>query len=214
MAVLDPLRLVLTNFDAQAEEICLAPVNPHDKTSAEPALRRIGLRRELWIDRDDFREQATADYFRLAPGALVRLRYAYVVRCTGFEKDAQGRVVTVHAEILPETRSGTPGANSVKVKGAIHWLPVAQAVPAEVRLFEHLFSVADPDAAAADYRTLLTADSRKVLAAYVEPSVLAAQADDRYQFERHGYFVADRIDHREGRAVFNRIVTLKDSRGR
>ena len=214
MAVLDPLRLILTNVDPAAEETCLAAVNPHDKSSAEPAMRRIPLRRELWIDRDDFREQATPDYYRLAPGALVRLRYAYVVRCTGMDKDAAGRVVAVRAEILPATRSGTAGANSVKVKGAIHWLPVADALPAEVRLFEHLFAIADPDADPADYRTLLTPDSRKVMAAFVEPSLMAAQADDRYQFERHGYFVADRHDHRSGQAVFNRIVTLKDSRGR
>ncbi len=148
------------------------------------------------------------------PGGLVRLRYAYVVRCTGLDKDAQGRVTTVYAEILPETRSGSPGANSVKVKGAIHWLPVQGALPAELRLFERLFSVPDPDAGPGDYRALLTPDSRKVLQAFVEPGLAAVQADDRYQFERQGYFVADRKDHRPERPVFNRIVTLKDSRGR
>ncbi len=177
-------------------------------------MRRISLRRELWIERDDFHENPPPDYFRLAPGGLVRLRYAYVARCTGMEKDAAGNVTTVYAEILPETRSGTPGANSVKVKGAIHWLPIADALPAQVRLYEHLFAVADPDSDAADYRTLLTPDSRKVLSAYLEPSLQAAQVDDRYQFERHGYFVADRVDHRPDAPVFNRIVSLKDSRGR
>jgi glutaminyl-tRNA synthetase len=215
MAVLDPLRLVLTNVDAQSQETCLAPLNPHDKSGeGEPAVRRIALRRELWIEREDFQEAAPPGYFRMTPGGLVRLRYAYVVRCTGAEKDAAGRVVTVFAEILPETRSGTPGANSVKVKGAIHWLPVADALPAEVRLFERLFAIADPDADPADYRTLLTPDSRTAVSAYLEPSLASAQPDDRYQFERHGYFVADRKDHLPDKPVFNRIVTLKESRGR
>jgi len=120
----------------------------------------------------------------------------------------------VFAEVLPETRSGTPGADSVKVKGAIHWLPVAGSPAAEVRLYERLFSVADPDASEADYRSLLDPQSRRVVQAYVEPSLAGAQADDRYQFERHGYFVADRKDHRPDRPVFNRITTLKEARGR
>ena len=216
MVVLHPLRLVLTNVDEQTQEPCLAAVNPHEKAASEGggAMRRILLRRELWIEHEDFREDPTPGYFRLTPGGMVRLRYAYVVRCTGMEKDAAGNIVTVYAEILPETRSGTPGANSVKVKGAIHWLPIADARPAQVRLFERLFAVADPDLAQGDYRTLLTPDSRKVLSAFVEPSLDSAQADDRYQFERHGYFVADRKDHQPGKPVFNRIVTLKDSRGR
>jgi glutaminyl-tRNA synthetase len=213
MAVLEPLRLVLTNVEAGSAQECLAPLNPH-APGEDAAMRRIPLRRELWIDREDFQETPPPGFQRLVPGGLVRLRYAYVIRCTGLEKDAQGRVTTVLAEILPETRSGTPGANSVKVKGAIHWLPVHDALPAEVRLFERLFSVPDPDSSPGDYRALLTPDSRTVLQAYVEPGLTAVQADDRYQFERHGYFIADRKDHRPERPVFNRIVTLKDSRGR
>jgi len=137
-----------------------------------------------------------------------------VIRCTGCEKDANGNVTTVFAEILPQTRSGTPGANSVKVKGAIHWLPVADALPVQVRIFDRLFRQPDPDSSASDYRTLLDAASRRVLAAYAEPSLSAAQPEDRYQFERHGYFIADRIDHQTQRPVFNRIATLKDSRAR
>ena len=211
MAVLEPLRLVLTNIAPDTAEPCTAAVNPHDPAAGT---RTIALRRELWIDRDDFREVPPAGFFRLSPGAMVRLRYAYVIRCTGLEKDADGTVSTVYAEVLPETRSGTPGADSVKVKGAIHWLPVDGSPAAEVRLYERLFSVADPDASEADYRTLLDPQSRRVVQAYVEPSLAGARADDRFQFERHGYFVADRKDHRPDRPVFNRITTLKEARGR
>jgi glutaminyl-tRNA synthetase len=217
MAVLDPLRLVLTNVDPDSAETCFAPLNPHPGAGAgsapdAAAIRAIPFRRELWIERDDFQEVPSAGFFRLAPGAMVRLRYAYVIRCTGVEKDGAGRIVAVTAEVLPQTRSGTAGANSVKVKGAIHWLPVADAIPAEVRVFDRLFSVADPDSVDADYRTLLAPDSRRVLRAFVEPSLRSAAPDDRFQFERQGYFVADGTDHRPEAPVFNRIVALKDSR--
>jgi len=211
MVVLDPLRLVLTNVDSGTHEICRAAVHPH---LPERGVREIALRRELWIEAEDFLENPPADFIRLSPGGMVRLRYGYVIRCTGFERDASGKVHVVYAEILPQTRSGTPGANSVKVKGAIHWLAVADAIPAEVRLFDRLFTQADPESGAADFRTLLAAHSRRVLAAYVEPTLAGAQAEDRYQFERHGYFVADRVDHRPPQLVFNRIANLRDSRGR
>ncbi len=211
MVVLEPLRLVLTNVAEDVADPCVAAVNPHDPAAGT---RTIALRRDLWIDRDDFREVAPPGFFRLTPGGMVRLRYAYVIRCTGVQKDAGGTVQTVYAEILPQTRSGTAGADSIKVKGAIHWLPVADAPAAEVRVFERLFRVADPDAGAEDYRALLDPESRRVVQAYVEPVLAQAHADDHYQFERHGYFVADRNDHRPERPVFNRIATLKDSRGR
>ena len=211
IAVLEPLRLVLTNIAEDIAEPCTAAVNPHDPSRGT---RTILLRRDLWIDRDDFREIPPAGFFRLSPGAMVRLRYAYVIRCTGIEKDADGSVSLVYAEVLPQTRSGTPGADSVKVKGAIHWLPVAGSPAAEVRLYDRLFRVADPDASDADYRSLLDPESRRIVRAFVEPALASAQPDDRYQFERHGYFVADRKDHRPDRLVFNRITTLKEARGR
>jgi len=211
IAVLEPLRLILTNIAEDTAEPCTAAVNPHDPSGGT---RTILLRRELWIDRDDFREIPPAGFFRLSPGAMVRLRYAYVILCTGIEKDADGNVSVVYAEVLPQTRSGTPGADSVKVKGAIHWLPVAGSPAAEVRLYDRLFRVADPDASDADYRSLLDPESRRIVQAFVEPTLALAQADDRYQFERHGYFVADRKDHRPDRLVFNRITTLKEARGR
>jgi glutaminyl-tRNA synthetase len=186
-------------------------VHPH---RPELGHRTLHLTRELWIDRDDFRAKPEPDYFRLAPGSLVRLRYAYVVRCTGMQSDASGQPAAVLAEILPETRSGTAGASSVKVKGAIHWLPVGDCLGAEVRLFEQLFLEEQPDAGGRDFRECLNPHSRQRAPACVEPSLASAQPEDRFQFERHGYFVADRRDHTTARPVFNRIVTLRDSRSK
>jgi glutaminyl-tRNA synthetase len=209
--VLDPMRLVLTNVAPGERTACSAPVHPHHP---QMGMRTLEFGRELWIEREDFRDQVTPGFFRLVPGGLVRLRFAWVARCTGFERGEDGRVQTVFAEILPDTRSGTAGADSVKVKGAIHWLGAHEAQPAEVRLFEPLFTVTDPDGAQADYRSLLNPESRRVVHAQVERTLAQAAPDDRFQFERHGYFVADRRDHRPGAPVFNRIVTLKESRGR
>jgi glutaminyl-tRNA synthetase len=216
-AVLRPIRLVIDNYPEGKTEDCAIPVHPQ-----KPALgtRVIPFARELWIDADDFMENPPADYFRLAlgkdgtPGNPVRLRFAYVVRATRVEKDASGTIVAVHAEYLPETRSGSPGQNSVKTRAAIHWLPVHASVPAEVRLYDRLFTDPQPDAGEKDYLELLNPDSKTVLRAFVEASLARAQPDDRFQFERHGYFVADRKDHTPERPVFNLAVTLKDSWGR
>jgi glutaminyl-tRNA synthetase len=211
VAVLEPLRLVITNFPAGQREACQAPVHPHHP---ELGTRTIDLTRELWIEREDYSEKPAPDYFRLYPGNQVRLRYAYVIRCTGAEKDASGRVTAVLAEYLPDTRSGTEGANRVKVKGAIHWLPADGCASAEVRLYEQLFSDPQPDAGGRDFREAINPASRRVLTARVEPGLSAAQPEDRFQFERHGYFVADLRDHAPGRLVFNRITTLRDSRSK
>jgi glutaminyl-tRNA synthetase len=171
----------------------------------------------LWIEADDFMENAPANFFRLAlgkdgqPGQPVRLRHAYVVRATSVDRDAAGHVTTVHVEYLPETRSNTAGANSVKTRAAIHWLPVADSVAAEVRLYERLFVDPQPDAGGKDFRTLLNPHSKRVLRAWIEPSLARAQPDDRFQFERNGYFVADRRDHSAAKPVFNLAVSLKDS---
>jgi len=212
VAVLDPVRLVIDNLAPDFREDCVAPVHPH---KPELGMRTIAFGPALWIEREDFADPPPKDYFRLYPGNLVRLRYAYVVRCTRCVRDADGKVVEVHAEVLPETRSGTAGAAAIKVKGAIHWLPVDGAMPAEVRLYGRLFTEAQPDGGGRDFRDTLNPDSRRVVAALVEPILtsgeLAARAEDRFQFERHGYFVADRRDHSPQRPVFNRIATLKDS---
>jgi glutaminyl-tRNA synthetase len=211
VAVLEPLRLVITNLQDGQREACVAPVHPH---RPELGTRTLWLTRELWIEREDFTERPAPDYFRLYPGNMARLRYAYVIRCTGCEKDAAGRVTAVLAEYLPDTRSGTDGANKVKVKAAIHWLPADACLSAEVRLFEQLFTDPQPDTGGRDFRDSINPDSRRVLNALVEPAAAASEPEDRFQFERHGYFVADRREHAPGHLVFNRITTLRDSRSK
>ncbi|MCX7200671.1 MAG: glutamine--tRNA ligase/YqeY domain fusion protein [Proteobacteria bacterium] len=208
IAVLSPLRLVIDNFPEGRIEPCSAPVHPHHP---EMGRREFPLTRELWIERDDFEETPPKGYFRLSPGAEVRLRYGYVVRCTGFDKDASGAVVAVHCEYLPETKSGTPGADSRKVKGNIHWVSCAHALAAEVRLYDRLFAVPHPGTGERDYKLDLNPSSKTVITAQCEPGLAGAVPEQRFQFERHGYFVADRLDSRPGVPVFNRAVTLKDS---
>ncbi len=216
-AVLRPIKLIVDNYPAGQTEDCVIPVHPQ---KPEMGNRTIPFGRELWIEADDFMEDAPADYFRLslgkdgAPGNPVRLRFAYVVRATGVEKDASGHITAVHAEYLPQTRSGSPGQNSVKTRTAIHWLPVHAAVAAEVRLYDRLFTEAQPDASERNFLELLNPESKTVLKSYVEPSLAAAAPDDKFQFERNGYFVADRKDHTPARPVFNLAVSLKDSWGK
>ena len=210
-AVLEPLKLVIDNWPEGKTEDCLFAVHPHQP---ELGTRTIPMARELWIERDDFMENPPKGYFRLSPGSMVRLRSAYVIKCTGVEKDAAGNITAVHAEYLPETKSGTEGANSVKVKGAIHWLPVHASRAAEVRMYDRLFSDPQPDSGTKDYLELLTPNSKRVLNAFVEASLADAQPDDKFQFERNGYFVADRKDHTGAKPVFNLAVTLKDSWGK
>ena len=212
MAVLDPLKLKLTNWDAlfagKEAEPCSAPVHPHHP---ERGTRSFNLTREVWIEREDFMEEAPKGYHRLFPGNKARLKYGYVIECTGCEKDADGRITAVLATIVPDTKSGTPGADSVKVKGVITWVSVAEGLATEVRLYDRLFSEAHPDAGGRDFLTVMNPDSVKSVQAFVEPGLATAAADDKFQFERHGYFVADRVDSVEGHPVFNRAVTLKDS---
>ncbi|MCC6870544.1 MAG: glutamine--tRNA ligase/YqeY domain fusion protein [Burkholderiales bacterium] len=240
VAVLDPVRLVIDNYPEGTSEDCFAPNHPQ---RPELGRRALPLSRELWIERDDFAEAPPKGYFRLAPGAEVRLRHGYLVKCTGAEKDAAGHVVAVHCTYDPSTKSGTPGADARKVKGNIHWLSVAHALPAEVRLYDRLFRVpfpgarqpakgagsggesgaavaatavaGEPDAPveAADrsYLDDLNPASKTVLRGYVEPALASAPPEERVQFERHGYFVADLRDHLPGAPVFNRTVPLKDS---
>ncbi len=242
IAVLDPVKLVLDNFPEGAIEECFAPNHPQQP---ELGRRALPLTRELWIERDDYSDDPPKGYFRLTPGAEARLRYGYMIRCIGAEKDAQGNVTVVHCTYDPATRSGTPGADVRKVKGNIHWLSAAHAVPAEVRIYDRLFRapfpgardpwgtrgdsatpedpapahrivVAGDDDDGADdlernYQDDLNPDSKRILPAFVEPELAAAAREERFQFERQGYFVADLRDHSPGRPVFNRAVTLRDS---
>ncbi|KVM62492.1 glutamine--tRNA ligase [Burkholderia gladioli] len=210
VAVLDPLKLVIDNYPEGQTEDCTAPVHPHHP---ERGVRTFPISRELWIEREDFQEVPPKGYFRLFPGNKVRLRYGYVIECTGFDKDEQGKVTTVHCNYFPDSRSGTEGANAYKVKGTIHWLSAAAAVPAEVRIYDRLFREAHPDAGGRNYLEALNPDSKKITQAYVEPGTESAAPEARYQFERHGYFVADRHDSKPGKPVFNRIVPLRDSWG-
>ena len=208
IAVLDPVKLVIDNYPEGQSEDCHAPNHPQ---KPEMGKRVVPLSKELWIEREDFMEEPVKGYFRLFPGNMVRLRYGYVVRCTGCEKDADGNVTVVHCEYLPDTKSGTPGADSVKVKGNIHWVSAAHAYAAEVRLYDRLFKEAHPGSGERDYLDDLNPDSFKVITAQLEPSLKEARPEDRFQFERHGYFTADKKDSIAGRPVFNRTVTLRDA---
>ncbi|MGQ0709063.1 MAG: glutamine--tRNA ligase/YqeY domain fusion protein [Rhodoferax sp.] len=227
MAVLDPVKLVLTNWDdtlgAGHLEPCTLPALPHAPQGAstgseegqpEPAARQFVIGKEVWIERDDFAEVPPKGYKRLTPGAKVRLKGGFVVECTGCAKDAQGNVTEVHATVFPDTKSGTPGSSSVKAAGVITWVAVMDAVPAEVRLYDRLFVDAQPDAGGKNFLDALNPNSLKVITAYVEPSLAQAQPDQKFQFERIGYFVADRKDHVAGKPVFNLAVGLKDSWGK
>ncbi|MHA4870128.1 glutamine--tRNA ligase/YqeY domain fusion protein [Duganella sp. PWIR1] len=213
-AVLRPLKLIVDNYPEGKTEECTSPVHPHHP---EMGVRTFPFSRELWIEADDFMETPVKGYFRYyppigdAPGSRVRLRHGFVTECTGYDKDENGNIIAVHVNYFEDSKSGTPGSDTYKVKGNIHWVSAAVAVEAEVRLYDRLFSDAQPDAGGKDFLSLLNPNAKEVITAYLEPGMSAAQADQRYQFERHGYFVADRVDSQPGKPVFNRIVTLKDS---
>ena len=219
IAVLDPLKLVLTNYPEGASELCQAPNHP---LNPELGKRDVPFSRELWIEREDFMETPIKGFHRLAPGNTVRLRYGFVVKCTGCEKDADGKVHTVFAEYFPDSKSGTPGADNYKVKGNLHWVSAAHAYSAEVRLYDRLFAhphpgqrrEGDPEGMERDFLADINPDSVRVIKALLEPALRAAKPEERFQFERHGYFVADRRDSAEGSPVFNRTVSLKDSWGK
>jgi glutaminyl-tRNA synthetase len=209
IAVLDPVKLVIENYPADREEECHAPNHPQ---KPELGKRTIPFTRELWIEREDFAENPPKGYFRLFPGNSVRLRYGYVVNCTGCEKDELGNVTLVRCEYIPDTKSGTPGAERVKVKGNIHWLAVPHARAGEVRLFDRLFRVPHPGRDR-DFVEDLNPHAKRVITAQLEPALMQAQPEQRFQFERHGYFCADRHDSKPGAPVFNRAVGLRDSWG-
>jgi len=208
VAVLNPLKLIIDNFSETASEDCTAPVHPHHP---ERGNRHFKLSRELWIEAEDFMEVPSKGYFRLFPGNKVRLRYGFVIECTGCDKDANGNVIAVHCNYFADSKSGTEGSANYKVKGNIHWVSAAHAIEAEVRLYDRLFTDAHPDAGGKDFKQVLNADSKTVVTAYLESGAELAKPDEKFQFERHGYFVADRVDSTAGKPVFNRITTLKDS---
>ena len=211
LAILDPLKVVIDNYPENAEEDCFAPNHPQ---KPEWGSRVISLTKTIYIERSDFMENPPKGYFRLSPGGEVRLRYAYIVKCVDVVKDTDGEIMEIHCTYDPDSKSGTPGADKRKVKGNIHWLSAAHAQQAEVRLYDRLFNQAHPDTGGQDYKAFLNPDSKKVLAAYVESALMKVQPEERFQFERHGYFIADLKETKPGRPVFNRAVTLRDSWGK
>ena len=208
IAVLDPVKLVIDNYPEGQEEECLAPNHPQ---KPEWGKRPVPFSKELWIEREDFMEVPSKGYFRLFPGNTVRLRYGFVVKCIGADKDAAGKITAVHCEYMADSKSGTPGSDNYKVKGNIHWVSARHAYAAEVRLYDRLFAVEAPGEGGRDFIADLNPGSKLVITAQLEAALKDASRDARFQFERHGYFVADRVDSRPGAPVFNRAVTLKDS---
>ena len=211
MGVLDPIRVVLENYpEGQVEEFDVVN-NPEDPSAGT---RKVPFSRELVIVREYFIDEPSPKFFRLSPGREVRLRSAYLVTCTGVEKDAEGRIVEVRCTIDPDSRGGA-APDGRKVKATMHWISAPHALNAEVRVYDHLFSTPNPDAVeeGQEYLTNLNPDSLRVVAAKVERSVLGAMPGTRYQFERVGYFTVDK-DSREGHLVFNRTATLRDTWGK
>jgi len=208
MAVLDPVKLVITNFPEGLTEEMESENNPEDPDHG--GYRTLPFTRELMIEREDFMEVPAKKWFRLAPGAMVRLKSAYIIRCDGFDKDEQGNITAIHCSYIPGSRSGSD-TSGIHVKGTIHWVSAAHAVKAEVRLYDRLFSHENPGASE-EFTALLNPGSLQVIReALLEPSLAEAGRDERYQFIRKGYFCLDSKLSAPGRPIFNRTVTLKDN---
>lgn len=206
-AVLNPVKLVITNYPEDRTEELEAVNNPENEADGT---HNITFSRELWIERDDFMEDAPKKFFRMTPGKEVRLKNAYIIKCTGCKKDNEGNVVEIYAEYDPDSKTGMEGANR-KVKGTLHWLSTKHCRPAEVRLYERLFSVENTSADERDFHELLNPDSLKVLTqCYVEEYAATKQPGDFLQFQRIGYFTPD-LDSTPDKLVFNRTVGLKDT---
>ena len=206
LAVIRPLKLVLTNIAPTEEYALTAPNYPKDETAGTRPLR---LTREVWIEADDFAEVPPPKFFRLKPGGEVRLKYACIVKCESVVHDRAGHVTEIHGTADLATRTGGPAADR-KVKGTLHWLPVADARDAEVRLYDRLFTVAEPDAAG-DFITNVNPASLEIVTAKIEPALATATPGEVLQFERLGYFTPDTTDHTAQRPVFNRTITLRDT---
>lgn len=207
VAVIDPIKLIITNYPEGQSEMCQAPKHPHNP---DQGIREFPFSRELWIERDDFMENPPKKYFRLFPDNVVRLKYGYIVKCTGFKKDENDHVIEVYAEYLPDTKSGTPGASSVKVKGNITWISVEHAQPIEVKLYDRLFTVANPDTGDQDFLEHLNPNSVKTVQGFIEPGTEVTPGA-RWQFERLGYFYVDVDPQDNSKMVINRSTTLRDN---
>ena len=211
MAVLDPVKVVIENWSAEPLGSVEVPNHPQNPEMGE---RAVPISAEVWIEREDFMEDPPKKFYRLGPGRHVRLRGGHIIRCTSFEKDSEGNISLIRAEILPGT-VGKDAPEGVECRAAIHWVDVATGVDAEVRLYDRLFTVEDPDAAEGGFLSVMNPDSLKIITAKVEPAAANADAGFACQFERVGYFVADIKDHQPAsKPVFNRSVALKDSWGK
>ena len=206
MCVLDPIKVVIENYPEDKVEMLEAPYWPHD--IPKEGTREVPLTREVFIERDDFMENPPKKFYRLSPGNEVRLRYSYVIRCNEVIKNEVGEVVEIRCSYDPETLGKNPEGR--KVRGAIHWVSATESIEAEVRLYDRLFSVEQPDAYDGDFKDVMNKDSLSVQKGYVEPSVRDTASGDRFQFERQGYFYRD-IDSADDKLIFNRTVALKDS---
>jgi len=206
MAVLDPVKLIITNYEEGKTELLTSENGPDEALGH----RSIPFGRELWIEREDFMEEAAKKWFRLAPGAMVRLKSAYIVKCESFEKDSDGNITAIHCTYIPESKSGQD-TSGISVKGTIHWVSVQHAATAEVRLYDRLFKSENPAAEEGDFKEYMNPDSLQIINnAFIEPSLLTANLEDRFQFIRKGYFCLDKDSTLE-KLVFNRTVTLKDA---
>jgi glutaminyl-tRNA synthetase len=206
MAVLDPVKCIITNFPEGTEETHYGENNP--EAEGGDGGRDIPFSREIWIEREDFMEEAPKKFFRLGPGLMVRLKNAYIIKCDDFVKDADGNITEIHCSYIPESRSGND-TSGINVKGTIHWVSVAHAKTAEVRLYDRLFKVEDPSNEDGDFKDYLNPDSLKVITAFVEPDMVNLHEGKAVQFIRKGYFCIDKTSTAD-KLVFNRTVTLKD----
>lgn len=208
MAVLDPIKLIITNYPEGQEEVLIGENNPEAEDKG--GTREIPFSNELWIEREDFMEEPAKKWFRLAPGAMVRLKHAYIVKCEDFKKDANGNVTEIYCTYIPESKSGED-TSGINVKGTIHWVSSKHAKKAEIRMYDRLFTSESPDAEDGDFKDYLNPNSIDVIKqAYIEPYLANADKDARYQFIRKGYYCLDK-DSTPEHLVFNRTVSLKDA---
>ncbi|MFD2522252.1 glutamine--tRNA ligase/YqeY domain fusion protein [Emticicia soli] len=206
MAVLDPIKVVITNYPEGASEILTTENNPEDP---EGGTRNMPFSREIYIEKEDFMENPPKKYFRLAPGQMVRLKSAYIIRCDDVLKDENGEITEIHCSYIENSKSGQD-TSGISVKGTIHWVSIADALQAEVRIYDRLFKVEDPSSEDGNFKDYINSDSLQVITAYVEPSLKEASLGTNYQFLRKGYFCLDK-DSSEDKLVFNRTVGLKDT---
>jgi glutaminyl-tRNA synthetase len=208
MAVLDPIKMVISNYPEGQSEVLIGENNPEAEDKG--GTREIPFSKELWIEREDFMEEPAKKWFRLAPGATVRLKFAYIVKCDSFVKDENGNVTEIHCSYIPESKSGED-TSGINVKGTIHWVSAQHAKTAEIRIYDRLFTVESPDSEEGDFKDYLNPDSIKVIKeAFIEPYLAEATPDIRYQFIRKGYYSLD-IDSTPDKLVFNQTVGLKDA---